>query len=184
MMFRTIPLLRLIVVAVAAPAMAGSSEMLSVSRIEQPTVVRPEIIDSVDGQDVAAASRLPAADAIGGGVAQGLLPQREPHKGVDEDMFKGHNWYTPPPPPPRRPATKPVRRKPVAPPLPFKLLGTFEQAGSPTLYFLVKEDRIYDATIGDTLESTYRVDRVSNGQLMFTYLPLKTSQGLRLGEEQ
>jgi len=82
-----------------------------------------------------------------------------------------------------RKAPPPAPRVPTAPAFPYKLLGSYEQRGSDTLYFLVKDDRVYDVTIGDTLDGTYSVDGVTNGQLMFTYLPLNTSQGLRLGEE-
>ena len=112
-----------------------------------------------------------------------MLPVREAHAGNKENLFSGHSWYTPPPPPPVRKAA-PVRRGPVAPPLPYKLLGTYEQGDNDMLYLLVKGDRVYDVTIGDTLDGTYSVDGVTNGQLMFTYLPLDTSQGLRLGEQK
>jgi len=97
-------------------------------------------------------------------------------------VFARHSWYTPPPAPVQRPAPKPVERQPVAPPLPYTLLGSYEEAGQPTLYFLVKGESTYDVRVGDTLDSTYHVDGVANGQLMFTYLPLNTSQGLRLGD--
>jgi hypothetical protein len=114
---------------------------------------------------------------------QGILPSRAPHTGDSQNLFSSHSWYTPPPAPPVRKAPPPMRREPTAPALPYKLLGTYEQRGSDILYFLVKDDRVYDVTIGDTLDGTYSVDGVTNGQLMFTYLPLNTSQGLRLGEE-
>ena len=112
------------------------------------------------------------------------LPTRAPHQGVAENLFRGHSWYTPPPPPPKRDASVAVKRKPVAPPLPYKLLGSYEELGSPTIFYLIKDDRIYDVVVGDEIDGTYSVDSVSNGQLMFTYLPLKTSQGLRLGEKK
>lgn len=114
-----------------------------------------------------------------------VFPQRAPHTGVDTNLFGGHAWYTAPPPPPQREMiVAPVKRAPTAPPLPYKLLGIYEQEGSPTMYFLVKGDRTYDVTIGDTLENTYSIDSVTDDKLMFTYLPLKTSQGLRLGEQR
>ncbi len=112
-----------------------------------------------------------------------LLPMRAPHDGVSADLFAGHSWYTPPPPVAQvQRRSKPANRAPSAPPLPFSFIGSFEQEGAATLYFLVKGDRVYDVSIGDKIEGTYSVDSVSNGQLMFTYLPLKSSQGLRLGE--
>ncbi|MDH5620463.1 MAG: hypothetical protein OEY74_00130 [Gammaproteobacteria bacterium] len=126
--------------------------------------------------DVAASESAPVTQAF-------AMPERTPHHGVDKNLFQGHSWYTPPPAPPKREIVAPVPRAPVAPPLPFKLLGSFEQAGGPTMYYLVKGDRIYDVKIGDTLDETYQVDGVSEGELKFTYLPLSTSQSLRLGEK-
>jgi hypothetical protein len=98
------------------------------------------------------------------------------------NLFAGHSWYTPPPPAPAQVRTQPVQRVPTAPPLPFSYLGRFEQHGAATLYYLVKDDRVYDVKIGDVIDDIYRVDSVINGQLMFTYLPLSSSQGLRLGD--
>jgi len=112
-----------------------------------------------------------------------VLPVREAPTGNKENLFSGHSWYTPPPPQPVRKAA-PIRRGPVAPPLPYELMGTYEQGDNDTLYLLVKGDRVYDVMVGDTLDGTYTVDGEMNGQLMFTYLPLNTSQGLRLGEQQ
>jgi hypothetical protein len=114
------------------------------------------------------------------------LPIRSAHVGVDKNIFSGHSWYTPPPPPPKKHVVAPrvVKRGPVAPPLPYELLGSFDQAGSPTMYFLAHDDRTYNVAVGDTLEGKYSVDSVRNGQLMFTYLPLNTSQGLWLGEQK
>jgi hypothetical protein len=77
----------------------------------------------------------------------------------------------------------PVVRAPTAPPLPFSYIGRYEQDGAGTLYYLVNGDRVYDVKVGDVIDNTYRVDKVSGGQLMFTYLPLATSQGLRLGDQ-
>lgn len=116
---------------------------------------------------------------------KGPLPVREPYAGNAENPFSGHSWYVPPPAREARrsvPTTGP--RKPRAPPLPYELLGTYQQQGSSTLYFLIQGDRVFDVVIGDTLDDTYRVDGVKNGQLMFTYLPLNTSQGLRLGDQR
>jgi hypothetical protein len=112
-----------------------------------------------------------------------LLPIRKAHAGVDVDLFAGHSWYTPPPAPPVRELPPPAPRKPTAPPLPFSYIGRYEQDGMATLFYLVKDDRVYDVKLGDVIEDTYRLDKVVKGQLMFTYLPLNSSQGLRLGDE-
>lgn len=113
-----------------------------------------------------------------------LLPNRAPHAGVATDLFAGHSWYTPPPAAavPVRERRTPVNRKPTAPPLPFSYIGSLEQDGTETFYYLVKGDRVYDVKVGDVIDDTYKIDGITNGQLMFTYLPLDTSQGLRLGD--
>jgi hypothetical protein len=111
------------------------------------------------------------------------LPERAAFDGISADLFAGHTWYTPPP---ARAVVErqapPTPRAPTAPPLPFSYMGSFEQDGAGTLYYLVEDDRVHDVRVGDVINGKYRVDGVSNGSLMFTYLPLATSQGLRLGE--
>ena len=108
------------------------------------------------------------------------LPERAANTAAVDNLFAGHSWYTPPAAPVRKTAS-PIARKPVAPPLPYKFIGSYEQ-GENTMYFLTKGDLVYDVKIGDVLDETYSVDSVTDGQLNFTYLPLHTSQGLRLGE--
>ena len=68
--------------------------------------------------------------------------------------------------------------KPTAPPLPFKYLGRLIDGGKLEIYleqgqeFIVTEP---GQRIGD-----YRVDKVTEEQIVFTYLPLKTRQTLDL----
>jgi hypothetical protein len=116
---------------------------------------------------------------------KGPLPVREPYAGNADNPFSGHSWYVPPPARKTRRSAAPTGpRTPTAPSLPYQLLGTYQQQGSSTLYFLVQGDRVFDVVVGDTLDDTYRIDGEKNGQLMFTYLPLNTSQGLRLGDQR
>jgi hypothetical protein len=138
--------------------------------------------DSAGQQKLAAASvdepDQQAAQAVAG------LPARSPHEGVSMDLFGRKTWYTPPPAAPVREVRTYQPAAPTAPPLPFSVMGSYEEEGKGTLYFLVKGDRVFDARVGDILEGTYRVDGPSNGQLKFTYLPLDISQGTQLGEGQ
>jgi hypothetical protein len=128
----------------------------------------------------APAAAEPQAESPASGAATRLaIPVRETSQHRASNLFAAHSWYKPPPPPPKRPPPPPP--EPTAPPLPFSYLGSFQQDGA-TVYFLVQGDRAYDVKIGDVLDNTYSVDGVSNDQLMFTYLPLKTSQGLPLKE--
>jgi hypothetical protein len=121
----------------------------------------------------------PSAHAAAAGAASLEVPSREASDHRPSNLFAAHSWYTPPPPPPPRPPPPPPQ--PTAPPLPFTYLGSLQQ-GHVTVYFLARGDRAYDVKLGDVLDDTYSVDGISNGQLMFTYLPLKTSQALQIGE--
>jgi hypothetical protein len=144
----------------------------------------PQITDDVPAERAAPETRVTESVVIAE-AKDSVFPRREPHAGVQENLFAGHNWYTPPPaPPPVRRPTRPVKREPVAPALPYTLLGIYEQEGSQPLYLLVRDDRVLEVSIGDTLDGTYSVDGVVENQLMLTYLPLNTSQGIRLGEKQ
>ena len=171
-----------IIVALAALYLAAESSGESAEQTVSETKIAGEVTQDVPAEAIVVAASSAPVD-VSEPVAEALV-QRAPHSGIEEDLFKGHSWYTPPPPAPQRARPKTVKRGPVAPPLPFELLGSFQQVGRSKLYFLVKDDRIYDATIGDTLDDTYRLDGVVNGRLLFTYLPLNTSQGLRLGEQE
>jgi hypothetical protein len=76
-----------------------------------------------------------------------------------------------PPPPP----------KPVAPPVPFTYLGTFQDSGKPT-FFLVKGDQVYHVREGDVIEGTYRVEGVEGPTLKLLYLPLNIRQTINVGQ--
>lgn len=128
----------------------------------------------------------PAAAARRAGPA-GQAPTSSPDVGfatrkvasVSTDLFRSHSWYVPPPPPPKAKAAPPPA--PTAPPLPFAVMGSYATGGGKPVYFLVRGDRVYDAHVGDVIDNTYSVDGVSNGQLNFTYLPLKQRQSLPIG---
>jgi hypothetical protein len=96
------------------------------------------------------------------------------------NLFSGHSWFVPPPPPP--PEVQVAPPPPSAPPLPFTVLGSYASAGGEPVYFLVKGDSVYDVRVGDVIDNTYSVDSMSNGQLQFTYLPLKIGQALPVGD--
>lgn len=106
------------------------------------------------------------------------FPRRSARPGVSPALFTGHSWYVPPPPPPPVKAGPPP--KPVAPPLPFTLLGSYEPAGGRATFYLVRGEQVFDVGVGDTLDGTYSVDAVQNEELLFTYLPLKQRQALSL----
>ena len=46
---------------------------------------------------------------------------------------------------------------------------------------LIKGDRIYTVSVGDVIENTYRVERVEQGVVEMTYLPLNIKQSISTG---
>jgi hypothetical protein len=102
-------------------------------------------------------------------------------------LFATHSWYVappPPPPPPSTPAVSLAPPVPTAPPLPFQYIGSFKPEGEAQVFFLTHDDRVYDAKIGDTLESNYHIDGFNGSQLLLTYKPLNIQQQLMVGSTQ
>ena len=106
------------------------------------------------------------------------MPTRTRAAPAAVNLFAAHSWYIPPPPPPPRPAA-PIQ--PTAPPVPYAWLGSYTPEGGPTIFFLSRDDRVFDVQVGDQIENTYSVDAQLNGQLQLTYLPLNTRQTVLLG---
>jgi hypothetical protein len=68
--------------------------------------------------------------------------------------------------------------RPEAPPLPFRYLGKLIEDGKLSVFLANGEESLAvtaGARIGD-----YRVDKVTESEIQFTYLPLKTKQSLPL----
>ena len=93
-----------------------------------------------------------------------------------KDAFQAQSW-APPPPPPAPPAPPPP---PSPPPLPFTYMGQLVEDGTLTV-FLSRQDQNYAVKAGDSLDGTYRVDKVENRRLVLTYLPLNMQQSLAIG---
>jgi hypothetical protein len=108
----------------------------------------------------------------------------EAHSGA---LFATHTWYVAPPPPPPPPpvsAASLAPPVPTAPPLPFQYIGSYKTDGGAQVFFLTHDDRVYDAKVGDTLESTYHIDGFNGSQLLLTYKPLNIQQQLMVGGTQ
>lgn len=71
--------------------------------------------------------------------------------------------------------------EPVAPPLPYRVLGSIQGSrignGAPVV-FLSDRGNTLAVRAGDEIDNTYRVERISADKVEFTYLPLKTLQSL------
>ena len=68
--------------------------------------------------------------------------------------------------------------KPTAPPLPFKYLGRMSDGEKLEIY--LEQGQEFIVTEAGQRIGDYRVDKVTEDQIVFTYLPLKTRQRLDL----
>ena len=67
------------------------------------------------------------------------------------------------------------------PPFPFKFAGVQRQSSGRTIYFLIKDNKLYTVEVGQILDSVYSIDGEEGGQLNVTYLPLDRKQTISLG---
>lgn len=88
---------------------------------------------------------------------------------MQSDLFPRQTWVPPLPPP--KPYVAPPPPPPSPPPLPFKYLGRWVDAGRLTL-FLVQGEQPIPARAGQVLLGAWRVDTITERQVVFTYLPL------------
>jgi len=144
-------------------------------------VMAPEPPGDAGAVAVAGLGRSNAASASGRGPGSLALPERATGDTEVANAFAGHSWYVAPPPPrPVVQAAPPPPPKPVAPPLPFRFVGSYVEQGGAPVYFLVQGERVYDVRVGDTLDGKYSVDGREGSRLLLTYLPLKEQQALNL----
>jgi hypothetical protein len=67
------------------------------------------------------------------------------------------------------------------PPFPFKFAGVQRQSSGQTIYFLVKDNKLYTVEVGQILDTVYSIDGEVGGQLTVTYLPLDRKQTISMG---
>jgi len=72
--------------------------------------------------------------------------------------------------------TPPAAAKPAAPPLPFQYIGKWTQGGK-TDVLVMRGEELVSIEVGQKL-GEYRVDKIGDSSIAFTYLPLKTKQTL------
>ena len=65
--------------------------------------------------------------------------------------------------------------RPAAPPLPFRYVGKMIEDGKLAVFLSRGEDS-YSIHAGQKIAGEYRVDKVTETKVVFTYLPLKTKQ--------
>ncbi|MDX1368512.1 hypothetical protein [Pseudomonas sp.] len=98
------------------------------------------------------------------------------------DLFAAHSWYVAPALQPVVfvPAAAPVQQAPVSPPLPFVFLGKLDD-NQRLRVFLLRGETIFTVSVGDVIEGTYRVERISGTEMTLVYLPLNSTQSLSVG---
>jgi hypothetical protein len=103
-----------------------------------------------------------------------------------------HSAPPPPSPPPSPVIVEEVPAEPVVveppppvviptPPFPFKFAGVQRQLSGQTIYFLIKDNKLYTVEVGQILDSVYSIDGEEGGQLNVTYLPLDRKQTISMG---
>jgi hypothetical protein len=98
---------------------------------------------------------------------------RDPIVEAEADPFKVVS-FLPPPPVVAAPVAPPpvVEAKPVAPPLPYRYFGRMTTTEGQTLTFLSRDEALVPVKVAAVLDGTYRVDAISDKQVLLTYLPL------------
>ena len=104
------------------------------------------------------------------------LENRAEGEAAKSDPFAQKSFAPPEQPAAQRAAPPP---KPTAPPLPFAYLGKVIEDGKLSV-FLARGGENLSVGPGDTIDGEYRVDAVTDSEIRFTYLPLKTKQSLPL----
>ena len=99
---------------------------------------------------------------------------REEVTEVKADLFAAKSIYPEPPPVPA-----PVAVAPSAPSLPFSFIGKFID-GEVVTVFINKNNQDYSVRLNDVVDNTYRVEKISDDRVVFTYLPLDIQQTLNI----
>lgn len=129
--------------------------------------------DVVSPRTVPAQSRVPSSE----GALEVLSIKPRASTGEEPGVLGAMQWVAPPPPPPPKVEPPPP---PQAPPLPFKVLGQYEENGAAGV-FLLHRDQSLVVREGDTLLDVYKVESLKDGVLTFLYLPLNQRQTLTVG---
>lgn len=114
----------------------------------------------------------------------GSLRQTGATKIHTSSLLQPKSWYAPPPPPPPVTMPKVVAASsppapPSAPPMPFMYIGKMIDRQK-VVVFLLRNDVQYVAQLNDVLDGTYRVENISDDNVVLTYLPLNAQQTLTL----
>ncbi|WP_341316726.1 hypothetical protein WN982_35855 [Paraburkholderia sp. IMGN_8] len=92
--------------------------------------------------------------------------------------FVVSSWLPPPPPPVEAPPVPEPVAPPTAPPVPFTYLGELDAKAAKPQVFLSSGDRLLIVSPGEVVDGQYRVESISENDVVLTYLPLNERQVL------
>lgn len=99
----------------------------------------------------------------------------------DSRLFAAQQWSAPAKPAqPASAAPPPAPAPPQAPPLPFKVLGRYDDEGQTTVFVQHLEQALV-LRVGDTIAEHYKVESLQGNTLTMRYLPLNQTQTLEVG---
>ena len=102
-------------------------------------------------------------------------------QGTPVDLFRSQNWNSPPPPPaPVQVAMQAAPPTPMAPPIPFKLIGK-KLDGEIWEIFLARGNMVFVVRQNDVIEGTYKIGKIAPPSMELTFLPLNQIQTLSIG---
>ncbi|MBN3753565.1 hypothetical protein G3N95_11495 [Paraburkholderia sp. Tr-20389] len=95
--------------------------------------------------------------------------------------FAASSWLPPPPPVVQAPPEPPP--PPTAPPVPYVYLGKLDGSTLKPRVFLSRGDELLIVSQGEVVDGQYRVESISDGDVVLTYLPLNQRQVVSMQSE-
>ncbi|KHK54990.1 proline rich protein [Burkholderia sp. A9] len=177
-----------LVLALGCLVVAGTGYRVLVAAMQQPAPAAASVVVHRDGARAApapararvaaaahAAAPAPASHDAAATPREKLAALRAPVSvEAAHDPFTASSWLPPPPVVPPPPETRPA--PPTAPPVPFVYLGQQDAKSAKPHVFLGNGDQLLIVSPGDVIDSQYRVDSVSESNVVITYLPLNQTQ--------
>lgn len=158
-------------------AMGSRSPHKNLDELVVQPVARPRASTPIAATSAAAMDAAAEAPPLGRAERAKAIP------GSKGNPFAHLSWLPPPPSPApapvRAPTQAPVAMAPVAPPMPFTFVGMLERDAAKPSAFLAKGEALLIVSAGDVLDNgAYRIDSLSDTEIVMTFLPLNTQQSL------
>ncbi|NTZ83671.1 hypothetical protein FCJ61_11835 [Burkholderia metallica] len=166
---------RVLVAAMQQPAQTAAPSIVHRAGARAAPAPASAPVASASHAASAAPASLPVAHDAPTAPRERLAALRAPVS-VDaaHDPFTASSWLPPPPVVPPPPETRPA--PPTAPPVPFVYLGQQDPKAAKPQVFLGNGDQLLIVSPGDVIGDQYRVESVSESNVVLTYLPLNQRQ--------